>query len=98
MKLDYHGDSGIVEPRGNVRIQTQTPAQGILSAMAITSTHGWPTLVGRILQLRGRHTTSPERPGQKHDLEQLLSAAVPFAEQMKLARERIGVEQARNKK
>ncbi len=35
MKLDYHGDSGIVEPRGNVRIQTQTPAQGILSAMAI---------------------------------------------------------------
>jgi len=35
MKLDYHGDSGIVEPRGNVRIQTQTPAQGILSAMAM---------------------------------------------------------------
>ncbi len=34
MKLDYHGDS-IVEPRGNVRIQTQTPAQGILSAIAI---------------------------------------------------------------
>jgi hypothetical protein len=35
MKLDYHGDSGIVEPHGNVRIQTQTPAQGILSAIAI---------------------------------------------------------------
>jgi hypothetical protein len=35
MKLDYHGDSGIVEPHGNVRIQTQTPAKGILSAMAI---------------------------------------------------------------
>jgi hypothetical protein len=33
--LDYHGDSGIVQPRGNVRIQTQTPAQGILSAIAI---------------------------------------------------------------
>jgi hypothetical protein len=29
MKLDYHGDSGIVEPHGNMRIQTQTPAQGI---------------------------------------------------------------------
>jgi hypothetical protein len=27
-EVDYHGDSGIVEPRGNVRIQTQTPAQG----------------------------------------------------------------------
>jgi hypothetical protein len=25
MKLDYHGDSGIVEPRGNVRIQTIKP-------------------------------------------------------------------------
>jgi hypothetical protein len=35
MKLDYHGDSGIVQPRGNVRIQTQTPAQGILSAIAM---------------------------------------------------------------
>jgi hypothetical protein len=35
MKLDYHGDRVIVEPRGNVRIQTQTPAQGILSAMAM---------------------------------------------------------------
>lgn len=35
MKLDYHGDRVIVEPRGNVRIQTQTPAQGILSAIAI---------------------------------------------------------------
>ena len=35
MKLDYHGDSGIVEPRGNVRIQTRTPAQSILSAIAI---------------------------------------------------------------
>jgi hypothetical protein len=35
MKLDYHGDSGMVEPRGNVRIQTQTPAQGILSEIAI---------------------------------------------------------------
>jgi len=36
MKLGYHGDSGIVEPRGNVLIQTQTPAQGILSAIAIS--------------------------------------------------------------
>lgn len=35
MKLDYHGDSGMVEPRGNVRIQTRTHAQGILSAIAI---------------------------------------------------------------
>jgi hypothetical protein len=24
MKLDYHGDRVIVEPRGNVRVQTQT--------------------------------------------------------------------------
>ena len=34
MKLDYSCDSGIVEPLGNVRMQTQTPAQGILSAIA----------------------------------------------------------------
>jgi lipopolysaccharide assembly outer membrane protein LptD (OstA) len=32
-EVDYHGDGGIVEPRGNVRIQTKTPAQGILSAI-----------------------------------------------------------------
>jgi len=31
MKLDYHGDSGIVEPRGNLRIQTRTPAQVLSS-------------------------------------------------------------------
>ena len=35
MKLDYHGDRVIVEPRGNVRIQTQTPAQGILSTIGM---------------------------------------------------------------
>jgi hypothetical protein len=27
-EVDYRGDSGIVDPHGNVRIQTQTSAQG----------------------------------------------------------------------
>ena len=49
MKLDYHGDSGIVEPRGNVRIQTQTPAQGILSDIAIFDSYD--TLMVRSLNL-----------------------------------------------
>jgi len=45
-EVDYHGDSGTVEPRGNVRIQTQTPAQGILSAIAMFQQQSAKPLVG----------------------------------------------------
>ena len=64
MKLDYPGDSGIAEPRGNVRIQTQTTAQGLLSAMGMlhqvrleSATHAQHEAIGA----RSEHHNPPTK-------------------------------------
>jgi hypothetical protein len=82
MKLDYHGDSGIVEPRGNVRIQTRTSARGILSAMAMLRQQcsiGPPTQrLSLTCRFHGRKIRASDRPDRAEDIELDRSVALKF--------------------